>query len=135
MSVYAKCIRNRKSNNNKICVKLIPLSPYVLAYSIVFCFVYFMRTRARARARAHNMIIIEADVSHLLTCPVSVSNLYSLIAGLFEPTVVFIGVIDGAIIIHETGLPAITHLCRHSTYTHTINRITNEWRRWHDKNK
>lgn len=48
-----------------------------------------------------------------LTWPVSVSNLYSLIAGLFEPTVVFIGVIDGAIIIHETGLPAI--ICIHTT--------------------
>jgi hypothetical protein len=36
---------------------------------------------------------------------VSVSNLYSLIAGLFEPTFIFRGVTEGAIIIHETGLP------------------------------
>lgn len=49
-----------------------------------------------------------------LTWPVSVSNLYSLIAGLFEPTVVFIGVIDGAIIIHETGLPAIIFIHTHN---------------------
>lgn len=40
-----------------------------------------------------------------LTWPVSVSNLYSLIAGLLDPTFVFRGVTDGAIIIHETGFP------------------------------
>lgn len=56
------------------------------------------------------------DGNVALTWPVSVSNLYSLIAGLFEPTVVFIGVIDGAIIIHETGLPAII-------FTHTTNKL------------
>lgn len=43
---------------------------------------------------------------YILTCPVSVSNLYSRIAGLLEPMLVFFGVTDGAIIIHETGIPA-----------------------------
>jgi hypothetical protein len=41
-----------------------------------------------------------------LTWPVSVSNLYNRIAGLFDcPMFDFLGVIDGAIIIQLTGFP------------------------------
>lgn len=40
-----------------------------------------------------------------LTWPVSVSNLYNRIAGLLEPTSIFLGVIDGATMIQLTGLP------------------------------
>lgn len=43
----------------------------------------------------------------ILTWPVSVSNLYNRIAGLFEPIPDLVGVTDGAIIIHETGFPVI----------------------------
>ena len=39
------------------------------------------------------------------TWPVSVSNLYNRIAGLFEPPSIFLGVIDGAIMIQLTGFP------------------------------
>lgn len=45
----------------------------------------------------------------ILTWPESVSNLYKRMAGLFEPTLIFLGVTDGEIIIHETGLP-VMHL-------------------------
>lgn len=39
-----------------------------------------------------------------LTCPVSVSNLYSRMAGLLD-SLLLRGLIDGAIIIQETGFP------------------------------
>lgn len=42
-----------------------------------------------------------------LTWPVSVSNLYNRIAGLFEPMFDFLGVTDGAIMIQLTGFPTI----------------------------
>ena len=48
----------------------------------------------------------EKAKKRILTWPVSVSNLYNRIAGLFDcPMFDFLGVIDGAIIIQLTGFP------------------------------
>lgn len=54
-----------------------------------------------------SLIWIERNkkITFELTWPVSVSNLYSRMAGLFDPTSIFRGVIDGAIMIQLTGLP------------------------------
>jgi hypothetical protein len=41
----------------------------------------------------------------IITCPVSLSNLYILKPGLLAPSVVLFGVIDGASSAHETGRP------------------------------
>jgi hypothetical protein len=49
----------------------------------------------------------------LLTWPVSLSNLYNRIAGLFDcPIFDFLGVTDGAIIIQLTGCPIYMEIIR-----------------------
>lgn len=69
------------------------------------------------------VLIFKAN-SFQLTWPVSVSNLYNRMAGLFDPPSIFLGVIDGAIMIQLTGFPIFPF------YFHLNNkRRRNGWER------
>lgn len=70
---------------------------------------FLFLARSKQHLRYHNItwpfVFFSLLYGLKLTCPESVSNLYSRSPGLLEPTLTFLGVTDGAIIIHDTGFP------------------------------